>query len=149
MALQLARVQAITLLRTAEILVDSFCESSLRTRLGDLGSRGLVGPRVGLGDHEAHAAQALAPRGTWEWDAGCSSLLTRCLGGRRGLRADDVYLAGPPPLLSCSLKCVPPTPVLGLVYLVGPGEDFYPDSTPPGLWKTLHPTRPPAPSNGS
>jgi hypothetical protein len=149
MALQLPQEQAITLLRTAEILVDFFCESSLKTRLGDLGSGGLVGPRVGLGDHEAQAAQAPAPRGTWEWDAGSSSLLTRCSGGRRGLHADDAYLAGPPLVLSCSLKCAPLTPVLGLVYLVGPGVDFYPDSTPPGLWKTLHPTRHPAPSNGS
>jgi hypothetical protein len=78
-------------------------------------------PRVGLGDHEAQAAQAPAPRATWEWDAGSSSLLTRCSGGRRGLHADDVWLAGPPLLLSCSLKCAPPTPVLGLVCLVGPG----------------------------
>jgi hypothetical protein len=44
-----------------------------------------------------------------------------CSGGRRGLHADDVCLAGPPLLLSCSLKCAPLTPVLGLVCLVGPG----------------------------
>jgi hypothetical protein len=91
----------------------------------------------------------LLPGGTWERVASQSSLLTGCSGGRRGLHADDVWLAGPPLLLSCSLKCAPPTPVLGLVCLVGLGVDFYPNSNPPGLWKTLHHARSPAPSNGS
>jgi hypothetical protein len=55
----MARKQGI-LLREAEIVSDFFCESSRRTRRGDLGSGGLVGLRLGLSDPEALPAQVPA-----------------------------------------------------------------------------------------
>jgi hypothetical protein len=53
MALQLAREQGITLRGSAEIVAEFFCESSRRTRWGDLGFVGRMASSLGLGDREA------------------------------------------------------------------------------------------------
>jgi hypothetical protein len=66
-------------------------------------------------------------------------------GGRRDLHAAEAWFSGLSLLLS---YCTSP-PVLGLVCLVGPGVDFYLDSTPPKLWEELHFTSPHALSNGA